>query len=43
MASEMLLNCPDRVEWKECVQSQADEKEMSLEFRKNFKKFDPFL
>ena len=43
MATEMLLNCPDRIEWKQCVLSQADEKEMALELRENFKKFDPFL
>lgn len=43
MASEMLLNCPDRIDWKQCVVSQADEKEMTVEFRESFKKFDPSL
>ncbi len=43
VASELLLNVPERVDWRECVMTQEEEKEMSIEFRNNFKKFDPFL
>ena len=43
IASELLLNMPDRVDWKECVKSQEEEKKMSVDFRNDFKKFDPFL
>lgn len=41
MASELLLNCPERIDWKECVKSEEEEKQMALEFRKKFAKFDP--
>lgn len=43
MACELLLNCPDRIDWKECVMTPEEEKQMSVEFRTNFKKFDPSL
>jgi hypothetical protein len=43
IASELLLNMPDRVDWKECVKSQEEEKKMSVDFRNEFKKYDPFL
>jgi hypothetical protein len=43
VASELLLNVPERIDWRECVKTQEEEKEMSVEFRNNFKKFDPFL
>ncbi|RNA42364.1 CWF19 1 [Brachionus plicatilis] len=43
MASEILLNCPDRIDWKTCVISIEEEKIMSQDFRKEFKMFDPAL
>jgi hypothetical protein len=43
LASELLLNCPDRIDWKECVLSAEEEKKMSLDFRNEFKPFDPSL
>lgn len=43
MASELLLNCPDRIDWKECVIPLEEEKKMTQEFRKEFKTFDPSL
>ena len=44
IASELLLNLSDKVDWKDCVKSQEEEKKMSVEFRNgDFKKFDPFL
>ncbi|GAB1609733.1 CWF19-like protein 1 [Argonauta hians] len=40
LASPMLLNMPDRIDWKSCTESQEDEKEMAQEFKKMFKSFD---
>lgn len=42
IASELLLNMPERVDWKDCVKPQDEEKAMSVEFRNSFKSFDPF-
>jgi hypothetical protein len=42
IASELLLNMPERIDWKECVQPQDEEKQMSVDFRNSFKSFDPF-
>jgi hypothetical protein len=43
IASELLLNMPDRIDWKDCVKSPEEEKKMSVDFRNGeFKKFDPF-
>ena len=42
IASELLLNMPERIDWRECVQPQDEEKQMSVDFRNSFKSFDPF-
>jgi len=41
VASEILLNLPEREDWRECALPLEDEKKMSIEFRNAFKPFDP--
>ncbi|XP_036363456.1 CWF19-like protein 1 isoform X2 [Octopus sinensis] len=40
LASPMLLNMPERIDWKNCTESQEKEKQMAQEFKKKFKDFD---
>eukprot|EP00047_Mylnosiga_fluctuans_P011932 m.23755 g.23755 ORF g.23755 m.23755 type:complete len:561 (+) comp3935_c0_seq1:20-1702(+) len=40
LAAPTLLNVPERVDWKACVSSTADEKEHTAQFRKMFRPFD---
>lgn len=40
MCSENLLNCEDKVEWKECLLSREEEIEAVKNFRETYKKFD---
>jgi hypothetical protein len=41
VASELILNVPERVDWKVCLRTIEEEKNMSADFRKEFKIFDP--
>uniref|UniRef100_A0A0L8G1K5 Cwf19-like C-terminal domain-containing protein n=1 Tax=Octopus bimaculoides TaxID=37653 RepID=A0A0L8G1K5_OCTBM len=40
LASPILLNMPERINWKSCTESQEEEKQMAQEFKKKFKDFD---
>ncbi len=40
LASEHLLNAPDRVDWRTCAASKEDETAAAAAYRKAFKPFD---
>jgi len=40
MAHASLLNMPDRVDWKQCTSTKAQETERAANFRQKFKQFD---
>jgi hypothetical protein len=40
LAHQLVLNMPDRVDWKTCQTAKSQETEMVAEFRKVFKSFD---
>jgi len=40
MASECLLNMPDRVDWRKCTLEEPEEREVALKVRDGFKPFD---
>jgi hypothetical protein len=40
LAQQLVLNMPDRVDWKFCQVSKAEEIEMAAKFRLVFKKYD---
>jgi hypothetical protein len=35
------LNLTERIDWKQCVKSEAEEKEITKSFRTKFQEFDP--
>jgi hypothetical protein len=41
IASDLLLNLPDRIHWKNCILSKEDEIKMTKTFREDFKAYDP--
>nr|VZI06197.1 unnamed protein product [Spirometra erinaceieuropaei] len=40
LASPEILNCPSRVNWRDCLEEEAVETELTLELRKKFSKFE---
>ena len=38
-----LLSIPERFDWKECVQSDDEDREDAQRFKEAFKAFDPSL
>ena len=40
LASTLILNVPNRINWKSCVATKDEETKAALEMRKNFKPFD---
>ncbi|KAL7061834.1 hypothetical protein AAHC03_0833 [Spirometra sp. Aus1] len=40
LASSEILNCPSRVNWRDCLEEEAVETELTLELRKKFSKFE---
>jgi hypothetical protein len=40
LASESLLNCPDKVDWKECKATKEEETRWTQDMRRGFKPFD---
>ena len=40
LASPLILNVPNKVNWKNCTLSKEEETEMTLKFRDNFQPFD---
>ena len=40
LASEPLLNVPDRIDWKKCALSEEESKQQIIEFREKFKPHD---
>ncbi len=41
IAGGMILNLPERIDWKQCVKSEDEEKQISKDFRTKFHSFDP--
>ncbi len=41
IAGEMILNLPDRIDWKKCVRAEDEEKEITKIFRTKFQDFEP--
>jgi hypothetical protein len=37
----VLLNAPDRADWKRCAKPDAEEKKDAQRFKQAFKSFDP--
>lgn len=40
LASEAILNCPEKVDWKQCKMSKEEEIECVKNLREGFKPFD---
>ncbi|KAM3176868.1 hypothetical protein ACTXT7_005637 [Hymenolepis weldensis] len=40
LASEAILNCPDRVSWRDCIESEEDETKLATEIREKFSAYD---
>jgi Protein similar to CwfJ C-terminus 2 len=40
LCAENLLNCEDKVDWKECQLEKEDEVDMVARFRESYKEFD---
>ena len=40
MASPLILNVPNKVNWKNCALPKEQETEMTVKFRDNFQPFD---
>lgn len=41
IASELILNMPERIEWKRCIRSEEDERQITKDFRAKFQPYDP--
>ena len=37
----MILDLPERIDWKQCVRSEEEEREITKAFRNKFQDFDP--
>lgn len=42
MVMASVFGLPDRVDWKNCVESEEHEKQEAEEFKAAFRPFDPF-
>jgi len=40
LADEVLLNQPDKVDWRNCAVSKEKEKELAKQFQQDFRSFD---
>nr|CDS26941.1 CWF19 protein 1 [Hymenolepis microstoma] len=40
LASETILNCPDRVNWRDCTENEEDETKLATEIREKFSPYD---
>ncbi|KAM7533223.1 hypothetical protein Aperf_G00000126220 [Anoplocephala perfoliata] len=40
LASDSILNCPDRVNWRDCTESEEDETKLAKEIRERFSSHD---